>query len=127
MVRARWRQAELATGSAPAQMGFPRQPSAPSASQPDGADCRRQAVTRTRRIRAVLVVAATCLAVPDLSARNWPQWRGPSSHGVSLETGLPTTWSTKQNLAWRASLSGTGTSSPIVWEDRVIVTSQVGR
>jgi outer membrane protein assembly factor BamB len=78
-------------------------------------------------MRAVLVVAAISLAVSDLSARNWPQWRGPLSHGISAETGLPTTWGTGQNLAWRASLSGTGTSSPIVWEDWVIVTSQVGR
>jgi outer membrane protein assembly factor BamB len=73
------------------------------------------------------VLAAICLAVSDLSARNWPQWRGPSSQGISLETSLPTTWSANDNLAWRVSLAGLGTSSPIVWEDRVIVTSQVGK
>ena len=75
----------------------------------------------------LLVLAAIILAGSELSARNWPQWRGPSSHGVSLESSLPTTWSATQNVAWRASLAGLGTSSPIVWGDRVIVTSQVGR
>ena len=83
-------------------------------------------MTRTQRTQATIVLAATCLAVADVSAWNWPQWRGPSSHGISAETGLPTRWSTTENVAWRTSLSGLGTSSPIVWEDRVIVTSQVG-
>jgi outer membrane protein assembly factor BamB len=71
-------------------------------------------------------VAALFLAASDLSAQNWPQWRGPSSQGLSSESVLPTTWSTSENIAWRASLAGLGTSSPIVWADRVIVTSQVG-
>jgi outer membrane protein assembly factor BamB len=75
----------------------------------------------------VLTFVAILLAAAELSARNWPQWRGPSSHGLSPESNLPTTWSTSENLAWRASIAGLGTSSPIVWGDRVIVTSQIGR
>jgi hypothetical protein len=73
-----------------------------------------------------LAFGAIVVAASELSARNWPQWRGPSSQGVSPEAGLPTTWSTSQNLAWRAPLAGLGTSSPIVWGDLVIVTSQIG-
>jgi hypothetical protein len=69
---------------------------------------------------------ALFLLPPDLVAENWPQWRGPSSYGVSAESGLPTTWSAKENIAWKAALAGTGTSSPIVWGERVFVTSQVG-
>jgi outer membrane protein assembly factor BamB len=72
-------------------------------------------------------VVAILVAGHGLAAQNWPQWRGPSSHGVSLELGLPTTWGPSQNVAWRAALAGLGTSSPIVWNDRVIVTSQIGR
>jgi outer membrane protein assembly factor BamB len=75
----------------------------------------------------LLACAATILAGAEPSARNWPQWRGPSSQGISDDTPLPTTWSASENLAWRADLAGLGTSSPIVWGDRVIVTSQVGR
>jgi len=81
----------------------------------------------TNRRANVLILAAIALLGTELSARNWPQWRGPFGHGVSLETGLPTTWSTSENVAWRAKVAGLGTSSPIVWDDRVIVTSQVGR
>lgn len=72
---------------------------------------------------ALLVLLLACAT---LSAENWPQWRGPASSGVSPESPLPTTWSTDRNLAWRVPLAGLGTSSPIVWGDRVIVTSQVG-
>jgi outer membrane protein assembly factor BamB len=77
-------------------------------------------------LTSLLAIAAIFLAGVELSARNWPQWRGPSSRGVSLEKGLPTTWSQSQNVAWRASLAGLGASSPIVWGNRVIVTSQIG-
>ena len=57
---------------------------------------------------------------------DWPQWRGPAGQGVSPETGLATRWSPAQNIAWKASLLGTGASSPIAVADLVIVTSQVG-
>lgn len=79
------------------------------------------------RVKALPAALVTCvLTTATLSADQWPQWRGPSSYGVSSERGLPTTWGTKENVAWRATLAGLGTSSPIVWNDRVIVTSQVG-
>lgn len=57
---------------------------------------------------------------------NWPQWRGPNGCAVSQETNLPTHWSATENVAWKASPAGPGVSSPIVWADQVIVTSQVG-
>ena len=84
------------------------------------------APVRTPRVR-FLLLATIVLATSELIAQDWPQWRGPSGYGVSTDADLPTSWSTSQNLAWRASLAGLGTSSPIVWGDRVIVTSQVGR
>ncbi|MBN2319945.1 MAG: PQQ-binding-like beta-propeller repeat protein [Acidobacteria bacterium] len=65
--------------------------------------------------------------LPAASAENWPQWRGPSSNAISDSSDLPTQWSTKENVKWKAPLAGLGTSSPIVWEDRIFVTSQIGR
>jgi outer membrane protein assembly factor BamB len=67
------------------------------------------------------------LLVPEAIAEDWPQWRGPSSNGVSSESGLPTQWGPGENIAWKVSLAGIGASSPIVWGDRVFVTSQKGR
>jgi outer membrane protein assembly factor BamB len=58
---------------------------------------------------------------------NWPHWRGPAQTGVSTERGLPERWSETENVAWRAPVRGLGISSPIVWDNYVFVTSQIGR
>ncbi len=74
-----------------------------------------------------LVTLAVCMApLAPLDAQHWPQWRGPTGSGVSAETRLPDTWSATQNIAWTSRLSGVGVSSPIVWGERVFVTSQRG-
>ena len=66
-------------------------------------------------------------APQSVAERSWPHWRGPAASGVSAETGLPLRWSSTDNIAWKAPLGGLGVSSPIVWGDRVFVTSQAGR
>ncbi len=66
------------------------------------------------------------LVITDLFAGDWPQWRGPESNGISEETGLPVRWSAGESIAWKASLAGLGASSPVVWGDKVFVTSQEG-
>jgi outer membrane protein assembly factor BamB len=73
-----------------------------------------------------VVWAAFFLSSVRLAAEDWPQWRGPSSQGISAETGLPVKWSTHENVAWKATLAGFGASSPIVTGGIVIVTSQIG-
>jgi len=55
---------------------------------------------------------------------NWPQFRGPST-GVAEDGILPETWSTTKNVVWSVEIPGRGWSSPIVWEDRVFVTSAI--
>lgn len=57
---------------------------------------------------------------------DWPGWRGPGAQGLSSDTGLPVSWGEGRNVVWKARLAGTGTSSPIVVGDLVVVTSQVG-
>ena len=81
---------------------------------------------RSPGFRLALTLIACVLTAATMTAENWPQWRGPSGHAISAEQNLPVTWDTKRNVAWRVSLAGLGTSSPIVWGDRVFVTSQVG-
>jgi outer membrane protein assembly factor BamB len=76
-------------------------------------------------MRVAVTVFTVLVAAAPLAA-NWPQWRGPSGLGVSSESGLPTTWNAKDNIAWTATLVGLGSSSPIVWGEQVFVTSQTG-
>jgi outer membrane protein assembly factor BamB len=60
-----------------------------------------------------------------IRAENWPGWRGPSGDGVSAEKGIPTKWSSTENIAWRIAVPGEGHSSPIVWGDKVFLTSSL--
>jgi len=58
-------------------------------------------------------------------AENWPCWRGPRGDGTSLETSVPVRWSRSDNVLWKTPIPGKGHSSPIVWEDRVFLTTAI--
>ena len=81
-----------------------------------------------------LAVASAALALgsfADVSSqaadaeRFWPQWRGPHFKGVSTTANPPITWSETKNIAWKAPLPGRGNSTPVIWGDRLFVTSAV--
>ena len=74
-----------------------------------------------KRFSVMLILA---VATVTLSAENWPQWRGPGSQGISAESRVPTEWNASKNIAWKSELPS-GHSSPIVWGDRIFVTSAV--
>jgi outer membrane protein assembly factor BamB len=77
-----------------------------------------------RMRRAVpVVIVALLLVVPARADTNWPQFRGGSAGGVSHAKGLPDTWSATKNIAWRTEIPGKGWSSPIVWGDKIFLTS----
>lgn len=58
-------------------------------------------------------------------AENWPSWRGPKGDGVAAGKGYPTRWSKTENVAWKIALPGKGSSTPVVWGERVFVTCGV--
>lgn len=74
------------------------------------------------RLSALLLGAAVLSACAQ---DNWPQFRGAQSLGVADNPNLPTTWSTNQNVAWQTVVPGLGWSSPVVWGDKIFVTSVV--
>lgn len=63
------------------------------------------------------------LLTPSLYGQQWPGWRGLARFAVADERPLPTTWSKASNVRWQAEVPGTGFSSPVVWKDRVYLTS----
>jgi outer membrane protein assembly factor BamB len=76
----------------------------------------------TRCVFALLLAAVGGPAV----AENWPQWRGPKNDGHSAEKNLPTEWGPEKNVAWKFKLPGQGESSPVVWGDKIFLTSSAG-
>jgi outer membrane protein assembly factor BamB len=79
-------------------------------------------LTRALAFVAVLAAAGRVGAGPSY---NWPQWRGPAGQGISAETDLPSQWSGTENVAWKTPIPGRGHSSPIVWGNRVFLTTAV--
>ncbi|MEJ2703681.1 MAG: PQQ-binding-like beta-propeller repeat protein, partial [Sedimentisphaerales bacterium] len=65
----------------------------------------------------IAIRADVCLA------ENWPYFRGPTRQGMSPEQGVPLQWSSTSNVAWKTPIPGEGWSSPIVYDDRVYVTT----
>jgi outer membrane protein assembly factor BamB len=74
-------------------------------------------------VSAIIGLCLSLITLPEASAQNWPQFRGPESQGISAETGLPVQWSATSNVIWKATLPGPGHSSPIVWGDRIFLTA----
>ena len=62
---------------------------------------------------------------PDEAQSFWPQWRGPQATGVSADGNPPVEWSEEKNIRWKTQIPGKGSSSPIVWGDRIYVTAAV--
>ena len=69
------------------------------------------------------LIAGAALAAQPVT--NWPQFRGPGALGTADNPDLPDRWSTKENVAWKIEVPGRGWSSPIVWGERVFLTTVV--
>lgn len=72
---------------------------------------------------AILLIALTTALHADEVTSNWHQWRGPSGNGVSPTANPPTEWGADKNIAWKVAIPGHGSSSPVVWGERVFVLS----
>ena len=75
-----------------------------------------------------LLLWALCTVLPAGAAcadENWPQFRGPEVSGTAEGNALPEQWSATENVAWKTDMPGRGWSSPIVWGNRVFVTTVV--
>src|SRR5437762_2638214 len=75
----------------------------------------------TRRLLGV--GAALLLLTIAIRAEPWPQWRGPRGDGTSTESNVPIRWSATDHIGWKVPIPGKGYSSPIVWDERIFVTT----
>lgn len=74
---------------------------------------------------AILFVATAARPADPAGRDDWPHWRGPLANGTAPTADPPTTWDAKTNVKWTADLPGKGSSTPIVWRDRVFVVTAV--
>src|ERR1039458_7183806 len=71
--------------------------------------------------------AGALLLAFTAAAQNWPSCRGPGAAGVADGNKLPVAWNVSNgaNIAWKTPIPGLAHSSPIVWGDRVYVTTAI--
>jgi outer membrane protein assembly factor BamB len=68
--------------------------------------------------------AALRVHATDTDPAHWPEWRGPYRSGMARGD-APTTWSDTKNVKWKAEIPGRGFSTPVIWGDRVFITTAV--
>ena len=73
-------------------------------------------------LTAILIIG-TLLVQAKPGTSNWAQWRGNDGQGISTDTNLPTEWDGTKNVQWKTPITGRGHSSPIVWGNRIFLTS----
>ena len=71
----------------------------------------------------LLLAAGSPSQDPATASEDWPQWRGPEGTGMA-QGDAPTTWSS-ENVKWRVDIPGRGCSTPVIWGDRIFLTTAV--
>jgi outer membrane protein assembly factor BamB len=61
----------------------------------------------------------------DVAASEWPMWRGPLGTGVAPAANPPLEWSETKNVTWKVEIPGRGSSSPVIWDDRVFLLTAI--
>ena len=67
--------------------------------------------------------AVRMIADEGEAAGYWPRWRGPSGQGLVTGSGYVDTWSATENVVWKTPVPGNGNSSPVIWGDRIFLTT----
>lgn len=78
---------------------------------------------RNSKFLSFIFLLVILSSVSVAHAQNWPSWRGPNGDGTSVETNLPIRWDSVANVVWKILVPGKGYSSPIVWKDKLFITT----
>src|SRR5207244_8853668 len=79
----------------------------------------------SRKELRLAVIFSTAIGLSSAIAEDWPEFRGPTGQGLSVERGLPFEWSSEKNVAWKISIPGLAWSSPVVSKGQIYLTSAV--
>lgn len=91
---------------------------------------RSRAVRPRRRIILAAALGAALIVLTSGSlqgnaAEYWPHWRGPLASGSAPSGDPPIRWSETENVRWKVAIPGRGKSTPVVWDDRIYLTTAV--
>jgi outer membrane protein assembly factor BamB len=80
----------------------------------------------TGGLLSLIALTAFVLAVGSASSdpAHWPQWRGPFFNGVA-RTAAPVEFGDTKNIKWKIEIPGRGFSTPVIWGDRIFLTTAV--
>jgi outer membrane protein assembly factor BamB len=73
-------------------------------------------------VAVLLFIACAWSFAPAVS--DWPYWRGPAADGMAVGD-APLNWSDTQNVRWKTDIPGRGNSSPVIWGDKVFLTTAI--
>ncbi len=74
----------------------------------------------------LVITAVSAFDVAAASAvDSWPTWRGPNADGIAPKGNPPVSWSESKNIKWKVKLPGVGNSTPVVWGDKMFLTTSV--
>ena len=76
-------------------------------------------------ILASLFLSPCTGSLSESAEANWPAWRGPLATGVGPLANPPIAWSEQKNIRWKRAIPGRGHSSPIVWGERIFLTTAI--
>lgn len=83
----------------------------------------RSAGRRSRGGESANSVAVHAILPAPGAERQWPRLRGPDGQGTTFDTELPMHWGPHENVVWKTEIPGRGNSSPVVWDDRIFITT----
>ena len=76
-------------------------------------------------MRVPLLLLTFIVLMPAFAGdADWPRWRGPDNDGMARGD-APMHWSDTEHIKWKAEIPGRGHSSPVIWGDKVFVTTSV--
>ncbi len=70
-------------------------------------------------------LVATLFAQDNIPLDNWPQWRGPLANGLAPHADPPTHWNEDTNVRWKSKIPGDSTATPIIWGDKIFLTTAI--
>src|SRR5262245_9404859 len=80
----------------------------------------------TSSLLSLIALTALVMVVGSASSdpAHWPQWRGHFFNGVA-RTAAPVEFSDTKNIKWKLEVPGRGFSTPVIWGDRIFLTTAV--